>query len=114
MSRSSPTIPQPEKTLYEPNTAAEKQPSADRCFKISEKADKYIISIGDETTSFPCALYKTDMEKFGVTRGPPQRVGGQNVEITGEVVLNPFGSASEIVLSDPAQLVSSSLPVLTS
>ncbi len=72
---------------------------------VRDKGDKYIIDIGVKDASYPICIYKADMAALGVTIDSLNAWVGQNVQVTGEVVLNPFGSATEIVIKDPSQVV---------
>lgn len=89
---------------------ASKQPHPDVTFTgpvlaVSEKADKYIVTVGTDTDKFSLSVSKTGVaDAFGGAAALNLLIG-KTVVVTGDVVLNPFGSAAEILLTEPSQVV---------
>ncbi len=73
--------------------------------KVSEKPDKYIVGVGTEEACVSLSFMKDALAGLGLTAEALTAWIGQNVEVSGEVVLNPFGGGAEIKITDAAQVV---------
>jgi len=73
-------------------------------YQVKSKADKFLVVVGDEEASFTLAVFFTDLEALGWDEEALNAMVGMTVEVTGEIVLNPFGGGAEIVVTDATQI----------